>query len=114
MVEVVNIGRVDDYDVYIGRAYNGHRHMNNTRPGLKGWLGNPYKVGEDGGREEVIEKFREDFYEKLETDEEFRKKVEQLEGTTLACYCKPKACHGDVIKEYIQNKASTPGGGSTE
>ena len=43
-----------------------------------------------------------DFHERLETDEEFRKAVEDLHGKTLACYCKTDACHGDVIIEYLQ------------
>ena len=25
------------------------------------------------------------------------------EDINLVCFCKPKACHGDVIKEYILN-----------
>ena len=25
-----------------------------------------------------------------------------LDGETLGCYCKPKACHGDIIIETIE------------
>ena len=35
------------------------------------------------------------------------KKIKQLadrpEGVVLGCYCSPKRCHGDEIKEVIEN-----------
>jgi hypothetical protein len=27
-----------------------------------------------------------------------------LKGKRLGCFCKPLACHGDVIKEYIEGQ----------
>lgn len=98
---VVNVARVDEYDVYIGRAHGGDAHMNNTPVGQRGWLGNPYKMGEDGDRLEVIEKFEQDFHDRLEEDEEFREAVKNLAGKTLACWCAPKACHGSVIVQAV-------------
>jgi len=31
--------------------------------------------------------------------DEFR----QLRGKTLGCWCKPEACHGDVLLELLQD-----------
>lgn len=62
-------------------------------------FGNPFKMAKDGGehtRESSIEAYREWFRDQLE-DDEFRAAVEDLRGKTLGCWCKPKACHGDVI-----------------
>jgi hypothetical protein len=30
--------------------------------------------------------------------------LEELEGKTLGCHCKPKECHGDVLIELLQYK----------
>jgi hypothetical protein len=73
-------------DVYIGRP---------------GPFGNPFRIGPDGDREQVIAKYRTWFYNKLK-DEAFRGSVEALKGKRLLCWCKPDACHGDVIVEYLE------------
>ena len=88
--KVVN-RRTDKYDVYIGRPT---------------CFGNPFKIGKDGTREEVIEKYREYFYCKLETNPLFKGRVLELKGKTLACWCKPDACHGDVIANYLNNEVN--------
>ena len=62
--------------------------------------GNQFRIGIDGTREEVVERYRKWFYDKLE-DPVFKTKVLSLRGKKIGCYCKPKACHGDVIKEYL-------------
>jgi len=68
------------YDVYIGRG-RGSR-----------W-GNPFVVGRDGDRAEVIEK-----YERwLLTQPELLVALPQLRGRTLGCWCAPRPCHGDVL-----------------
>ena len=90
--------------------------MYNTPVGQRGWLGNPYKMGEDGDRLEVIKQFEEDFWERLEEDEEFRGATMNLAGKTLACWCAPKACHGSVIAQAIAqlNPASATVGDDSE
>ena len=67
-----------------------------------GFLGNPFFVKEYG-REGCIEEFKEYFYERLETDKEFKKAVLDLKGKTLGCFCKPLKCHGDIVVDYIEN-----------
>jgi hypothetical protein len=68
----------EPYDVYIGRGSK--------------W-GNPYKIGKDGTREEVIEKFKHYYYGALMLN------AEELRGLTLGCWCAPKPCHGDFLLE---------------
>ncbi|MFA7101502.1 MAG: DUF4326 domain-containing protein [Bacilli bacterium] len=83
---VVNIYKTKDLNyVYIGRGSP---------------FGNPFVIGKDGIREEVIEKYRSYFRGKLE-DPAFKAMVLRLRGKRLGCFCKPKACHGDIIKEWL-------------
>jgi hypothetical protein len=72
-----------DFDVYIGRGSK--------------W-GNPFVVGVDGTRKEVI-----DWYEEhLTNSPELLEALPELLGKRLGCFCKPKACHGDVLKKYAE------------
>lgn len=62
--------------------------------------GNPFVLGKDGGRNEVIEKFRE----WVTTSDSLsavwiRENVHTLYGQTLGCWCAPRPCHGDVLLE---------------
>lgn len=92
VTRVVNKKLTNNFDVYIGRG--------------SPW-GNPFAIShsEDGpDRAEVIEKYREYFYEKIQGDSSFKKGILALRGSRLACFCKPQACHGDVIAEYLDNQ----------
>jgi hypothetical protein len=63
--------------------------------------GNPFIIGEDGGRNEVIQKFSEYF---LSSPVLVARAKKELAGKVLGCYCKPQACHGDIIAEVIDNE----------
>jgi len=55
--------------------------------------GNPFHVGRDGTRYEVIAK-----YEKwLWSQPSLLRDVGELKGKDLVCFCAPKACHGDIL-----------------
>ena len=56
---------------------------------------NPFKVGRDGTREQVIDKFAE----YLAADRERLLKIHELSGQRLACHCKPLPCHGDILAD---------------
>lgn len=101
----------DSTDVYIGRGKNG-RHMLDTKPTQRGWLGNPFTL-DDHDRKESISKFESVFTEKLERDDEFRAAVRELSGKTLGCWCQTvdgdgKACHGEVIAKHADRLAKNP------
>lgn len=58
--------------------------------------GNPYVVGQDGDRRLVITLYAE----YLENNPKLKERVKnELKGRDLLCFCKPQACHGDVLLE---------------
>lgn len=60
-------------------------------------FGNPFLLGRDGTRSQVIEKYEVYVRDRIEKDAKFREAVKSLCGKVLSCYCKPLACHGDVL-----------------
>jgi hypothetical protein len=95
--KVVNRKCGCEFDVYIGRGSpfgNPHRlvncpicHKNHTRV-------------------EAIKLYRKYFLNKMMLDPHFVWLVQSLKGQTLACWCKPLPCHGDVIVEYLESLES--------
>jgi hypothetical protein len=77
MTTVVNL-REEPYDVYIGRGSI--------------W-GNPFRIGRDGSRPEVIAKYKRYLIKRPE----LVAKIPTLRGKRLGCYCSPRPCHGDVL-----------------
>ena len=82
MIEVVHKNK-SNYDIYIGR------------PSI--W-GNPFVIGQDGSRSEVVEKYAEYILSKPELLE----KLHELKDKKLACFCAPLACHGDILKALAE------------
>ena len=77
-----------DNDVYIGRG--------------SVW-GNPYVIGRDGDRESVIAKYVILMSKRFNEDHWlWYNRLKELKGKNLVCYCKPKACHGDVLEELME------------
>ena len=100
----------DEIDVYVGRG-SGRKAMGEVPIGQRGWLGNPYTVA-NHGREGCINQFRQDFEERLESDEEFREAVSDLSGKNLGCWCQTlnedvPACHGEIIAEWADRLNQT-------
>ena len=85
MANVVHCKR-SEYDVYIGRP---------------GPWGNPFTIGKDGTREEVVEKYAE--WVLTQPDLLAKIKIE-LKGKVLGCFCAPKLCHGDIIVELTNER----------
>ena len=69
-----------------------------------GYFGNPFEIGKDGTREEAIKKFREYFNKRIHDDPEYKQRILDLKGKHLGCFCKPLACHGDVIVEWLEQQ----------
>jgi hypothetical protein len=55
--------------------------------------GNPFRIGHDGDRAEVIAKF--EAY--LATRPDLIAALPELKGKRLGCWCAPRPCHGDVL-----------------
>ena len=86
-------------DVYIGRSCYGYQDI--------GW-GNPFKVGRDGTLEEVIALYRQ----WITQQPQLLARLGELKGKRLACWCKPKAFHGEVLTELAENQPGRPVYGS--
>ena len=86
---VVNKDKGAEYDLYIGRGTP--------------W-GNPFAIGENGmDRRQVISAYRDYFKKKFIDDPQGNRDIRTLKGLVLGCHCKPEACHGDVICEYLNS-----------
>jgi hypothetical protein len=73
------------FDVYIGRPSK--------------W-GNPFVIGKDGTREEVIAKYEA----WLKEHPELMAALPELQGKVLGCWCAPEACHGDVLARLAEGR----------
>src|SRR5215469_11727129 len=72
--------------VYIGRQIRFLRLLRSK------WA-NPFKIGRDGTRAEVISKYRDH----LLSAPELMAALPELRGKDLACWCAPEPCHGEVF-----------------
>jgi hypothetical protein len=59
--------------------------------------GNRFVIGVDGSRDTVIMKYAYDLWSRLKTGQVTLQQLRDLKGEVLGCYCKPQACHGDVL-----------------
>lgn len=87
--KVVNKYHGIPYDVYIGRGSIWgnpftHKQLDKTKAEFQ-----------TASREESIEKYRE----WIMTQPQLLERIHELKGKTLCCFCKPAACHGDVLAE---------------
>ena len=84
MPRVLNSRQSSENAVYVGRPTK--------------W-GNPFVIGRDGDRQEVIASYRTYI---LPRKEEI---ISELRGRNLRCWCAPLACHADVLLE-LANEVS--------
>ena len=84
----------EPYDIYIGRGST--------------W-GCPYTIIKDrptlakeivDSKEEALSKYKE----YVLNSPELMGSLDELDGKTLGCFCKPEPCHGDVLLELIAQK----------
>lgn len=68
----------EPYDIYVGRPSR--------------W-GNPFAIGYHGDRDEVILKYSE----WIKTKPDLLAALPELKGKVLGCWCRPSACHADVL-----------------
>lgn len=61
--------------------------------------GNPYKIGKDGTRDEVIAKYGEYIM-----NTSLSRSLIELKGRDLVCWCSPLPCHGDVLLELANGE----------
>lgn len=73
----------EKYDIYIGRPSK--------------W-GNPFSIGKDGTRKEVIIKY----IKWIKKNKKLLRDLKELKNKVLGCWCKPKMCHGDVLIRLLR------------
>lgn len=88
---VVNIRFNQPYDIYVGRR-NQRLHLSQHV------FANPFKLGEDGDRDEVLQKYEEWLKNWYRQDFVYLDgELDRLRGKRLGCYCQPLACHADLL-----------------
>ena len=91
----------DETNVYIARkgvVFIDHKRF----PTQSSIFANPFKIGKDGTREEVIQKYKIYIMDKITNDDTMRIELLALKGKKLGCWCFPEACHGNVLLELIE------------
>lgn len=58
--------------------------------------GNPFKIGRDGTRDEVCDRYEREILPTLD--------LTPLIGKDLVCFCAPLRCHGNSILRALQRK----------
>ena len=101
MMDQIIVGRKGDHvpsyeAIYIGRGSA---------------LGNPFKMVDESRRDQVIEQFRQHLWIEIKSNPDGAMNTELMrisrmikcgKKIMIQCFCKPKACHGDVIKRAIE------------
>lgn len=62
--------------------------------------GNPFVIGRDGSRAEVIAKY----HVWIATQPELLSALGELRGRDLVRWCAPLPCHGDVLAEFANRQ----------
>ncbi len=82
----------EDYDIYIGRPSfweNPYTHIKSRKTLAKYVVKN---------RQEALQKYRE----YVLTSPEMIKKLTELKGKKLGCWCYPQPCHGEVLIQLMR------------
>lgn len=87
-IKIVHV-KYDPYDLYIGRA-NKYLGLPESK-----WM-NPFPMKNESERQMVIDKFEE----YLLSRPDLMDALHELDGKVLACWCKPRCCHGDILKKH--------------
>lgn len=112
-MKIMSLG--DDTNALLGVSarpiiiVNKHHGKSGEYIGRGSPLGNPFVIGKDGSREQVIAKYRVWLNEQImrknpvvldELNRLGNKAIDE-KGLALQCFCYPKPCHGEVIKEKL-------------
>jgi hypothetical protein len=105
--------------ITIGRARRGLGSLlpGQVYVGRPSPLGNPYALGRDGSREQVIARYRRWLWAQLQTpgsaqERELRRLLAQARSgdLELLCWCAPLPCHAEVVRSALLWLAGEEGG----
>ena len=81
-------------------------------------LSNPFKITTEADRNAVIDKFRRHLWEDMKRNGPMNQELKTIinhrlagKSVVLVCCCKPKKCHGDIIKsacDYLIQQRRKP------
>lgn len=101
----------DEQNVYIGRA--GVVFVDGKRfPKHESKFANPFKIGRDGTRDKVLEKFTNHINDMLTKEPLLWNELMELKNKNLGCWCvdgtcvkeeTPAVCHGQILMNLIRN-----------
>lgn len=92
-VKVVRVNKAqNNFTHYIGRAWAGL---------LESPFHNPFHVGKDGTRREVLEKFAVYWYAPSQVAFRRTALIMIQDDDIIGCWCHPLSCHGDIIAGYL-------------
>ena len=86
----------DHGTVLVNVKHRGQGH--DVMIGRPGPWGNPFVIGRDGDRAEVIAKYKTYILDNTA----LLKRLPELHGKRLGCFCRPAPCHGDVLLDLIE------------
>ncbi|WP_374886273.1 DUF4326 domain-containing protein [Microseira sp. BLCC-F43] len=102
------IGFIASDAIYVGRKHVGYRLSQSP-------LANPYVIGKDGSRSEVIELYRKWLWQQIKSWQEegtvnpvvgellaIRDRLNKGKHLVLTCWCHPLPCHADVIVRCVK------------
>ena len=94
MVPVINLG----HEPKLREAFEyAHVHNNTVLIDRRTKWGNPFRIGRDGTREEVIARYRADLWHRIRAGEIALEELAAIDGCWYACWCLPRPCHGLVL-----------------
>jgi len=101
--------KYSDYIMVINRKTTPSMADESIDIGRPHLFSNPYFIGQDGDRLEVIRKYRRHLWHEIQNINSpvyfqlFNIALDVIQGKSidLVCFCKPKPCHGDVLKSAI-------------
>jgi hypothetical protein len=79
-----------------------HIGPNAVRVDRSGPWGNPFVIGRDGTRDQVIALYRQWLWRMILRDVVTKERLRELQGRDLACHCAPQRCHAEVIRSAVR------------
>lgn len=102
MIKVINIEKTRQEYVYIGNACPER----NLRASL---LANPFTIYQENDREKIMQDYHDWLRKEIKAKGPIYRYMLSLQlqsiqkNLILGCWCKPKKCHGDIIKKILEN-----------
>jgi hypothetical protein len=105
----IKVGNIKEYGLTGKLAGRKHIYIGRSGKGQYSPLGNPFQMGRDGTRDEVVAKYKVWLWNQIQSNNSEvineLKKIAYYSATNeviLVCFCAPLACHGDVLIKCIE------------